>query len=538
MRISGGQALGEEAAGMVRQAVSLALRRGHAQVTPLHITSAMLSASTACTLRAACVRSQSHLLQHNALDLCLGLALDGLAVARPASAASCRCGDHVDPPALSNAFVAALKRAHAQCRMRAVSGDKVELKQLVVSILDDPSVDRVMRAAGFSSSQVREAVISLDVPRFPDRVFPNIRAGGQPSLQTVPGLHLPVVPDVPEASECEASEAKSGARRPAFFGGTDVVPTTASLPPWLRRYKDTTYCGTSVHADVRITHPHRYMSLQHLTHEIMIRLPGREPLRMQATCRRPKFTELTAQNLKILCDELELRFPWHRNIVPGISSMVLRCRSGVKRRRAGDKSSSSSSPSMTTWLLFHGRDGGGKKAVARELARLVFGSHADFADLQLQGIPDIPARSTKLALKRQRSPENDGGIGARLFEAILENPHRVLFIDGVDRLDRDSEMRIKDTIAGGTMVGGYNGDVVGLEDAIVVLSSDVLDSSSSPRVKQNRKEGEATEMEVRSRRRLSWDLNACGMCGEEEEGGGLADDDGILNAVDGVFLFN
>ncbi|KAI5002931.1 hypothetical protein ZWY2020_027581 [Hordeum vulgare] len=506
MRISGGQALGEEAAGMVRQAVSLALRRGHAQVTPLHITSAMLSASTACTLRAACVRSQSHLLQHNALDLCLGLALDGLAVARPASAASCRCGDHVDPPALSNAFVAALKRAHAQCRMRAVSGDKVELKQLVVSILDDPSVDRVMRAAGFSSSQVREAVISLDVPRFPDRVFPNIRAGGQPSLQTVPELHLPVVPDVPEASECEASEAKSGARRPAFFGGTDVVPTTASLPPWLRRYKDTTYCGTSVHAD--------------------------------ATCRRPKFTELTAQNLKILCDELELRFPWHRNIVPGISSMVLRCRSGVKRRRAGDKSSSSSSRSMTTCLLFHGRDGGGKKAVARELARLVFGSHADFADLQLQGIPDIPARSTKLALKRQRSPENDGGIGARLFEAILENPHRVLFIDGVDRLDRDSEMRIKDTIAGGTMVGGYNGDVVGLEDAIVVLSSDVLDSSSSPRVKQNRKEGEATEMEVRSRRRLSWDLNACGMCGEEEEGGGLADDDGILNAVDGVFLFN
>ncbi|XP_040260577.1 uncharacterized protein [Aegilops tauschii subsp. strangulata] len=496
MRISGGQALGEEAAGVVRQAVSLARVRGHAQVTPLHIASAMLSASTACTLRAACVRSQSHLLQHNALDLCLGLALDGLAEARRATAASRRCGDHVEL-APSNASVAALKRAQAQCRRGAVGGDKVELKQLIVSILDDPSVDRVMRAAGFSSSQVRDTVLSLDVPTLPDRVSQKIRAGGQPSLQTVPELYLPVVADVPDGSECQANKAKSGARWPALFGGTEVVPTTASLPPWLRRYKDTTYCGISPHAD--------------------------------ATCGRPKFTELTAQNLKILCDELERSVPWHGNIIPGICSTVLRCRSGVTRRRTGDKSSSSSS-STTTWLLFRGRDGGGQTAVARELARLVFGSDADFT--ALQGNPNNPARSGK----RQPSPENDGGIGARLFEAILENPHRVILIDGVDRLDRDSEICIKDAIAGGTMVGGCNGDVVGLEDAIVVLSSAALDSASSPRVKRNREEGDATEMEVRSRR-LNWDLNVCAMCGEEEDDG-LADAERILNDVDGVFLFN
>ena len=86
------------------------------------------------------------------------------------------------------------------------------------------------------------------------------------------------------------------------------------------------------------------------------------------------------------------------------------------------------------------------------------------------------------------------------------------------------------------MVGGCKGDVVSLKDAIVVLSAYALDSASSPRVKRNRDDGDATEMEVRSRR-LNWDLNVCAMCGEEEEDG-LADAERILNDVDGVFLFN
>ncbi|KAM3353638.1 hypothetical protein ACQJBY_024661 [Aegilops geniculata] len=519
MRISGGQALGEEAAGVVRQAVSLAERRGHRQVTPLHIASAMLSASQTCILRAACLSSQSHPLQHKTLDLCLELALNQLAMA-----VSHRGGDHVEP-ARSNAFTAALKRAQAHGRRGAVGGDKVELEQLVLSILDDPSVDRVMRTAGFSSSQIRASVVSLQQSAsFPDPVPEKIRAGGEPSLQTVPELHLPVVPDdVPDGSECQASKAKSGARPPDFFGGTEVVPTTSSLPPWLRHYKDTT-CIRSTYRDTN--------------------------LQADVASRRPKFTELTAHNLKIMCHALELRVPWHGNIVPGISSTVLQCRSGVTRRRAGNKPSSSLSSSMTTWLLFRGRDGVGKTAVARELARLVFGSYADFT--ALQGYPDIPVRNGKLALKRLRSPENDGDgngvdVEARLFEAIAENPHRVILIDGADQLGRDSETCIKNVMAGGTMMGGCNGDVVGLEDAIVVLSYDVLDPrsvvcASSPRVKrpfsrQNREEGDTTKMEVRSGGRLRWDLNVCAVDGEVEEDN-FADDEGILNAVDGVFLFN
>jgi hypothetical protein len=134
MPVTDGHSLGEEAIAVVRQAVSLAARRGHTQVTPLHIVTAMLSSpAPASILRAACIRSQSHPLQHNALDLCLDLALGGLAVT---------VAHHGGDPAPSNAFVAALKRAQARPYWRTGgAGGKVKLEKLVVSVFDDPSVD-------------------------------------------------------------------------------------------------------------------------------------------------------------------------------------------------------------------------------------------------------------------------------------------------------------------------------------------------------------------------------------------------------------
>jgi ATP-dependent Clp protease ATP-binding subunit ClpA len=76
-------------------------------------------------------------------------------------------------PTLSNALVAALKRAQASQRRRCVDlrsqtpsppsathqqtvlTIKVELDQLIVSILDEPSVSSVMREASFSSAAVK-----------------------------------------------------------------------------------------------------------------------------------------------------------------------------------------------------------------------------------------------------------------------------------------------------------------------------------------------------------------------------------------------
>lgn len=162
------QALTAEATNVVKQAVSLARRRGHAQVTPLHVASAML-ACPAGLLRRACLHSHSHPLQCKALELCFNVALNRL----PASTSSPLLGPHSPRPSLSNALVAAFKRAQAHQRRGSIENQqqpilalKIEVEQLIISILDDPSVSRVMREAGFSSSQVKSKVeedVSLDI---------------------------------------------------------------------------------------------------------------------------------------------------------------------------------------------------------------------------------------------------------------------------------------------------------------------------------------------------------------------------------------
>ncbi|KAL6005431.1 hypothetical protein ACLOJK_005998 [Asimina triloba] len=164
------QSLTDEAASIVKQAVNLARRRGHAQVTPLHVANTMLASSTGL-LRTACLQSHSHPLQCKALELCFNVALNRL----PASTSSpIMGGPHSHHyPSLSNALVAAFKRAQAHQRRGSIENQqqpllavKVEVEQLIISILDDPSVSRVMREAGFSSTQVKsnvEQAVSLEI---------------------------------------------------------------------------------------------------------------------------------------------------------------------------------------------------------------------------------------------------------------------------------------------------------------------------------------------------------------------------------------
>ncbi|XP_062091733.1 protein SMAX1-LIKE 3-like [Humulus lupulus] len=162
------QALTAEATSLVKQAVSLAKRRGHAQVTPLHVASAMLATSTGL-LRKACLQCHSHPLQCKALELCFNVALNRL----PASSPSPLLAPHYVNPSFSNALVAAFKRAQAHQRRGSVENQqqpilalKIELEQLIISILDDPSVSRVMREAGFSSTLVKsrvEQAVSMEI---------------------------------------------------------------------------------------------------------------------------------------------------------------------------------------------------------------------------------------------------------------------------------------------------------------------------------------------------------------------------------------
>jgi hypothetical protein len=76
-------------------------------------------------------------------------------------------------PSISNALGAAFKRAQAHQRRGSIESQqqpilavKIEVEQLIISILDDPSVSRVMREAGFSSPQVKtkvEQAVSLEI---------------------------------------------------------------------------------------------------------------------------------------------------------------------------------------------------------------------------------------------------------------------------------------------------------------------------------------------------------------------------------------
>uniref|UniRef100_A0ACD5XZ20 Uncharacterized protein n=1 Tax=Avena sativa TaxID=4498 RepID=A0ACD5XZ20_AVESA len=524
------QALVEEAAAAVWQGANLARWRGHAQVTPLHVASAMLSSDG--LLRVACLRSsshsQSHPLRPEALQLCLDIALSRIPMAWPPAVAMFRT--HGAPMmTLSNALVAALKRAQAherrgsadsvQRKPAGLAAVKVGLEQLVVSILDDPSVDRAMRDAGFSGSQVKANVrkgTSSEQPhsvhshrnRSDDITSPlpvsKNAVAGQTSAGTVV-LHPPVV--VPDRSialslSCysgdQVCQAKPSQWWAAFFGLTEGTTTTASLPSWLHRRQDV--------------------------------IP---------TCRntgvQQKFIEVTSDNLKILCDVLERRVPWQKDIVPAIAATVLRCRSGMMRRQA----------SSMAWLLFRGKDVHAKKAMAQELAKLLFGSYNEFTVLSSG---DTSSNAGDLALKRRRSSDvGNGYVGIRLFEAIIENPHRVVFINNINQIDHESEIAIQNVIATGRIMGCKGASVTSLEDAVVVLSTEAPASrslaSASPPTKRrrigglNRDEGGA-ERQMESHR-FFFDLNArMEDVEEEQEETSSVHNAGFMGVVDGVFRFD
>ncbi|XP_073317167.1 protein SUPPRESSOR OF MAX2 1A-like [Primulina huaijiensis] len=154
------QTLTSDAANVLNLSIAEAGRRNHGQTTPLHVAATLLASPTGF-LRQACIRSHpnsSHPLQCRALELCFSVALERLPTAQNVSAQA------TEPP-ISNALMAALKRAQANQRrgcpeqqQQPLLAVKVELEQLIISILDDPSVSRVMREASFSSPAVKSTI--------------------------------------------------------------------------------------------------------------------------------------------------------------------------------------------------------------------------------------------------------------------------------------------------------------------------------------------------------------------------------------------
>lgn len=166
------QCLTKEAEQALDEAVAVARRRGHAQTTSLHMVSSLLSFPSSA-LREACSRTRNNAysmrVQFKALELCLGVSLDRL----PSSP------KRVEEPPVSNSLMAAIKRSQANQRRQpenfsfyqqqqqllssssssSISVVKVELQNLILSILDDPMVSRVFGEAGFRSCDIKIAII-------------------------------------------------------------------------------------------------------------------------------------------------------------------------------------------------------------------------------------------------------------------------------------------------------------------------------------------------------------------------------------------
>ncbi|CAN7096934.1 unnamed protein product [Brassica rapa subsp. narinosa] len=177
------ECLTEEATRALNDAVAVARRRSHAQTTSLHAVSALLAMPSSilrevCVSRASRSTPYSSGLQFRALELCVGVSLDRL----PSSSKSTTTTEEEDPP-VSNSLMAAIKRSQANQRRHPesyhlqqihVSGCqttvlKVELKYFILSILDDPIVNRVFTEAGFRSSDIKLDVLHPPVTQLSSR---------------------------------------------------------------------------------------------------------------------------------------------------------------------------------------------------------------------------------------------------------------------------------------------------------------------------------------------------------------------------------
>ena len=223
---------------------------------------------------------------------------------------------------------------------------------------------------------------------------------------------------------------------------------------------------------------------------------------------RSRFKELSAENLKVLCSALEKEVPWQAEIVPEIASTVLRCRSGMARRR--DAAVSSSRPACAkedTWILFHGSDAEGKARVARELARLVFGSRKSFVSIGGSGTTaQSPARSDDSSEQQRKRPRLteaiDYGCHESLYEAVRDNPHRVILVEDVEQGGWRCQRDILEAIQSGLVRSHAGGDEAALGDAIVVLSCRSFDAwsttSSPPTTKKAKAKSEEEPKEEES----------------------------------------
>ncbi|PQM43304.1 protein SMAX1-LIKE 3 [Prunus yedoensis var. nudiflora] len=261
-----------------------------------------------------------------------------------------------------------------------------------------------------------------------------------------------------------------------------------------------------------------------------------------------RFKELNTENLKTLCSALETKVPWQKDIVPEIASTILKCRSGTARRKGNKMGNYSDVTKEETWLFFQGIDMEAKLKVARELARLVFGSQTNLTSIALSSFSSTRADSTEDCRNKRSRDEQSCSYVERFAEAVSFNPHRVFLVEDVEQADYCSQMGFKRAIERGRITNS-SGEEVGLGDAIIILSCESFSSRSracSPPIKQKLSQGshEEDNRDVAALEQtspcVSLDLNISfddgGVDGDRTEDQSI-DDIGLLESVDRRIIF-
>uniref|UniRef100_A0A0E0G7U3 Clp R domain-containing protein n=1 Tax=Oryza nivara TaxID=4536 RepID=A0A0E0G7U3_ORYNI len=537
------QALTAEAAAVVKQAVSLARRRGNAQVTPLHVASAMLQAAGAAPapglLRAACLRSHSHPLQCKALELCFNTnircrtghpsletlwGLHTLAVPAGSLALSLTCADADDDD--SGAMAAA-----AVNHQSAKGANGSTSPSPCLSLLDAAAAGGACSSGQLAvmAAAVSGACCGGDCAAATKALLPQSVVFMPPSATTTTTT-IPPWPHHCRDQEPAAHMKKwmsahggSPSRRTALnISSTAVSPcsSVSSYEQYTRLHQPYQPWLVADDDDEAEETKHPYIAgdggagrLVPAAAKVVIKSDDSSASNssVEVEWRRPRFKEVSAENLKVLCGALEKEVPWQKVIVPEIASTVLRCRSGMAAPAMARRSSSCSSSKEHTWMLFLGGDADGKLRVARELASLVFGSSKSFVSIggaanaspPPSSSSSSPARSSGFTEQPHRSKRpwaettttttttsgRDQDHLEALYDAVRDNPRRVILMERVDRADARCHDGIRDAIERGVVRSrGGGGEEAFLGDAIVVLSCESLNPSSTTPAKKAKTE--------------------------------------------------
>ncbi|CAK8571331.1 unnamed protein product [Lathyrus sativus] len=255
-----------------------------------------------------------------------------------------------------------------------------------------------------------------------------------------------------------------------------------------------------------------------------------------------KFKELNLENMRTLCNALEKKVPWQKDIIPEITSTVLQCRSGLIKRK-GNMRNIYHDPKEETWLFFQGLDLEGKEKIAKELAKLVFGSYNNFTSISLSSFASTRGESSDESRNKRSRDEASCSFIERFGDAMSNNPHRVFLVEDIEQVDYCSQVGFKRAIEKGRVLDS-NGEEVGFCDAIIILSCESFTSRSrvcSP-IQRSSQEDKDDDDDVNvvaleeTSSYVSLDLNIS-IDDNYEEDDRSVDEIGLLESVDRNILF-